>query len=469
MVLHHAPPAQREAVRPAPGAGRGHGPRDGRRAAGGPEDRRPAGERSHPHVGVPEPRAVPVPDLLSGLSRRSGQGGRAHLRGRRRAVPRRPQPHRRCGAEAHRRLPLRGDRGRPGDGPRPDAALRREGPRQGPLGCGQLRAVAAAAGASGDRRRPVSAATGTTRAQLVQKARAFPRGAYRTAGGAALLLGAIVLLWGFAGGHGARVWQAWHFNLLFWMGLAQASVIFAATQKLAKGHWSGLVIRFAEAAVAFTPVALVLFLTEYLGRGSIYGWIHEPRPDVGAWLTPPWFFVRDGAIIALQSWLAWRFVRRDVAPDVRELASGTPAERTEDKDRISRDAAIFLVIWYGNLPEETYFIFYRLWGAWKPVGVAVFFLVFLIPFIGLLGAKPKKFNPTMLGFALTSLVGVWLERYLEVVPSSNGGAGPAIGIPELGVTCFFGGLYLLAIAWFAGRYPMLSPRLAADTLEREHH
>ena len=131
--------------------------------------------------------------------------------------------------------------------------------------------------------------------------------------------------------------------------------------------------------------------------------------------------------------------------------------------------AQFLVIWYGNLPEETYFIFYRLWGPWRPVGVAVFFLVFLIPFIGLLGVKPKTFNPTMLAFALTSLVGVWLERYLEVVPSINGGAGPAIGIPEVGVTCFFGGLYLLAIAWFAGRYPMLSPRLAADTLEREHH
>src|SRR2546430_10941781 len=56
----------------------------------------------------------------------------------------------------------------------------------------------------------------------------------------------------------------------------------------------------------------------------------------------------------------------------------------------------FLVIWYGNLPEETYFIFYRLYGAWRPVGTAVFLLVFLIPFVGLLGVKPKKFAPTMI-------------------------------------------------------------------------
>jgi hypothetical protein len=129
----------------------------------------------------------------------------------------------------------------------------------------------------------------------------------------------------------------------------------------------------------------------------------------------------------------------------------------------------FLVIWYGNLPDETFFIFYRLIGPWKPVGVAVFLLVFVVPFVGLLGARPKRYPPTLAAFALVSLVGIWLERYLEVVPSINGGAGPALGLPELGVTLLFGGLFLLSLGWFGARYPMLSPRLAADTLEREHH
>src|SRR5436309_2924730 len=131
--------------------------------------------------------------------------------------------------------------------------------------------------------------------------------------------------------------------------------------------------------------------------------------------------------------------------------------------------AQYLVIWYGNLPEETYFIFYRLIGPWRPVGTWVFVLVFLIPFVGLLGVKPKRYPPTFLAFALISLVGIWLERYLEVVPSINGGAGPAIGVPEIGVTLFFGGLFLLSMGLFAARYPMISPRLAADTLERERH
>src|SRR5437879_2535593 len=83
----------------------------------------------------------------------------------------------------------------------------------------------------------------------------------------------------------------------------------------------------------------------------------------------------------------------------------------------------FLVIWYGNLPEETYFIFYRLIGPWRPVGIAVFLLVVLLRFVGRLGATPKKYPPTFLAFALVSLAGIWLERYLEIVPSINGWAG----------------------------------------------
>src|SRR5256886_17061018 len=39
----------------------------------------------------------------------------------------------------------------------------------------------------------------------------------------------------------------------------------------------------------------------------------------------------------------------------------------------------FLGIWYGNLPEETFFIFYRLFGPWKPIGGAAFLLVFVLP------------------------------------------------------------------------------------------
>jgi hypothetical protein len=404
----------------------------------------------------------------------------------------------------------------------------------------------------------MSTATGSLRADLVRLARTAPASRMSAIGGVLALVGGGVLLATLAGGQPARVWQIYHVNFLFWTGLAQAMVIFAATQKLAKGHWAGVLIRFAEAAVAFLFLSLVLYLGLIIGRGYLFATLPVTRVGVGFWFGSTFLLLRNWAILALLAWLSWRFVRRDMAPDVAEVAGG-PAGTDDERSKwlASRDAAIlvlawafgysllafdlimslapkwisnlfgafffmgsflcalmtiallalwmrramkleqfitgkqihdlgklsfgftvfwaylmwaqFLVIWYGNLPEETYFIFYRLWGPWRAVGTAVFFMVFVVPFIGLLGVRPKKNPVTFAFFAAISVLGVWLERYLEIVPSINGGAGPRLGLPELAGGLCFAGLFLLAYAWFAGRYPMLSPRLAADTLEREHH
>jgi hypothetical protein len=129
--------------------------------------------------------------------------------------------------------------------------------------------------------------------------------------------------------------------------------------------------------------------------------------------------------------------------------------------------AQFLVIWYGNLPEETGFVFARLWGHWLPVGKVVFLGMFLIPFFGLLGVAPKKTRATLGFFATVSLVSLWLERYLLVMPSITPFPGPVFELPEAGPTLLFLGLYLLTYALFARTFPMISPRLAEITLERE--
>jgi hypothetical protein len=129
----------------------------------------------------------------------------------------------------------------------------------------------------------------------------------------------------------------------------------------------------------------------------------------------------------------------------------------------------FLVIWYGNLPEETGFVFSRVWGAWRPIGGAVFAGMFVIPFIGLLGVAPKKTRLTLGLFATVSLLALWLERYLLVVPSITTEHGPVFGLPELAPTLAFLGFFLLAYGLFAQTFPMVSPRLAEITLDREAH
>jgi hypothetical protein len=132
--------------------------------------------------------------------------------------------------------------------------------------------------------------------------------------------------------------------------------------------------------------------------------------------------------------------------------------------------AQFLVIWYGNLPEETGFVFARLWGPWLPVGRWVLLGMFVIPFWGFLFVAAKK-SPLILGFfATVSLVSLWLERYLLVTPSVTEMSGPVFGLPEAGPLLAFLGSFLLAYGIFARTFPMVSPRLAAITLtdERKH-
>ncbi|HEX3275294.1 MAG TPA: hypothetical protein VHR43_10595 [Gemmatimonadales bacterium] len=129
--------------------------------------------------------------------------------------------------------------------------------------------------------------------------------------------------------------------------------------------------------------------------------------------------------------------------------------------------AQFLVIWYGNLPEETGFVFTRLWGPWLPIGELVLIGMFVVPFFGLLGVAPKKVRVTLGFFATISLVSLWLERYLLVMPSITPLPGPKFEMPEIGPTLLFIGLYLLTYALFARTFPMISPRLAEITLDRE--
>jgi hypothetical protein len=93
--------------------------------------------------------------------------------------------------------------------------------------------------------------------------------------------------------------------------------------------------------------------------------------------------------------------------------------------------------------------------------------MFIIPFFGLLGVAPKKTRVTLLFFATVSLVALWLERYLLVMPSVTALPGPRFELPEAGPTMTFLGLYLVSYALFARTFPMVSPRLAEITLDRE--
>lgn len=78
----------------------------------------------------------------------------------------------------------------------------------------------------------------------------------------------------------------------------------------------------------------------------------------------------------------------------------------------------YMVIWYGNIPDETGFLIRRVREApWSPLAVVVLVACVLLPFVTLLGREAKRRDLGLLLASVPIVLGMWLERYLLVVPS----------------------------------------------------
>lgn len=125
--------------------------------------------------------------------------------------------------------------------------------------------------------------------------------------------------------------------------------------------------------------------------------------------------------------------------------------------------AQYLVIWYGDLPEETAFIAHRMDGAWAPLAWTVFATAFVIPFVVLLSRAVKQHPLGLTTVAAIALIGMWLERFILVAPSLWHGDGVPLGITEILITLGVLGLFVFCYTGFLQLFPALpisDPRLA---------
>jgi hypothetical protein len=116
----------------------------------------------------------------------------------------------------------------------------------------------------------------------------------------------------------------------------------------------------------------------------------------------------------------------------------------------------YLVIWYGDLPEETAFVAHRTVDApWAPLAWVVLGTAFVIPFLMLLSRELKHHALGLSLVAVTALVGMWLERFILVGPSLWKGEHLPIGPIEILVTAGVAALFALCYTAFLQRVPML--------------
>ncbi len=77
----------------------------------------------------------------------------------------------------------------------------------------------------------------------------------------------------------------------------------------------------------------------------------------------------------------------------------------------------FMLQWYGNMPEETHWYKYRMFGDWQWVSIAILVGYWAFPFVFLMSRWTKRIVPSLVFFAVWQIVFTWLNFYWNVMPS----------------------------------------------------
>jgi len=122
-----------------------------------------------------------------------------------------------------------------------------------------------------------------------------------------------------------------------------------------------------------------------------------------------------------------------------------------------------VIIWYGNIPEETAYVIGRtLIAPWNGLAWLVFIVSFILPFFILLNKKIKTKPKAMIALCATVIIGIWLEHFLLLGPafSHNAKALPLSVLDGL-ISLAFLGLMAFAVTGYLNRFPELV--IPADT------
>ncbi len=263
-------------------------------------------------------------------------------------------------------------------------------------------------------------------------------------------------------------WEAFVVNWLFWSGIAIGAVVFSGLLVLTGAEWAGELRRIAERfgrflplslvglallllhdprryarsavaaaasyAVAFwfcrTPVAAqatrarasIMLLIIYSAAFSViaYDVIMSLQPNWNSTLFPAYMFTANvyGGIAAVT-------VAACTSPDARRLLN---RRKRRDISAVLVGFALlwlylvwsqFLVIWYGNLPDEVSFVVTRSAGAWPALAWIVLAARCAFPVMTLL-ADAGTHRAVLFVSGAVALAGFWIECLLLVAPATGG-------------------------------------------------
>jgi len=206
-----------------------------------------------------------------------------------------------------------------------------------------------------------------------------------------------------------------------------------------------------------------------------YDWVMSLEPHWFSTMMGPWFFM--GAFwTGIASTALWSLYLRTKDKDIEKHVG---LQQRWDLGKLSFAFCVFwtylffsqyIVIWYGKLPWEQAWIIRRSAPPWGGFSLTVIALCFLVPFVGLIGRKPKMKPKLLAFFTSVIMLGMWLERYAMVAPSLHHEGDPIFSIWQPLIGLMFLGLYIGAVRWFLSTFPAIQiwqPMVDPETVEAE--
>ena len=117
-----------------------------------------------------------------------------------------------------------------------------------------------------------------------------------------------------------------------------------------------------------------------------------------------------------------------------------------------------VIIWYGNLSEETAYVIERTMTVpWSSLAWFVFIICFVLPFLILLNKNIKTKPQFMSILCAVIIMGIWLEHLLLIGPALNHHVSSLpLGISDGLIFLGFFALMVMAITYFLDLFPELA-------------
>lgn len=119
----------------------------------------------------------------------------------------------------------------------------------------------------------------------------------------------------------------------------------------------------------------------------------------------------------------------------------------------------YMLIWYANVPEETFWFLPRMADGWEFLSIGLIFIHFIIPF-GLLINRSSKMNPGRLKFVAYWILFAHLyDLYWLIIPTYNHASdshGPILNWMELGSVALIAGLVMVVFYFAANKKNLIA-------------